>query len=93
MFYFVVQLVLSEQQQFKSHPVHFLLLYKYGIELSSISVIVGQTLSNPEILIKTQLPAMSCDALLGFVSMFKCYYYVTLFVSFIDITVSLSNLF
>src|SRR5215204_4156092 len=32
----------AEVVGFKSHPVHFFLLYNYGIGLSSFSVIVGQ---------------------------------------------------
>jgi hypothetical protein len=31
---------------FKSHPVHFFLLYNYGIILNSIWIIVGQKPSN-----------------------------------------------
>jgi hypothetical protein len=34
--------ILGLGRGFKSHPVHFFLLYKYGIGLSLSSVIVGQ---------------------------------------------------
>jgi hypothetical protein len=33
---------LSLGRGFKSHPVHFFLLYNYGIGLSSLMIVVGQ---------------------------------------------------